>query len=182
MRKMKSKICLIVLVSIIAFFFLAVMPVSAEVTELWNRTYDSGSDWAQGVATDASGNVIVTGHKKSPKGLNENYYTIKYDPDGTELWSRTYDSGNYEWAHGVATDASGNVIVTGSSQDTLTHSYTRNYYTIKYNPDGYELWSRTYDGGYTNTAYEVATDASGNVIVTGTSDGDYYRGCPTITL
>jgi len=85
MRKMKSKkISLIVLVAIIAFFFLAVMPVSAEVAELWNRTYDGGfNDHANGVATDASGNVIVTGD--SQDGSNYNYYTIKYDPEGCVL-------------------------------------------------------------------------------------------------
>ncbi|KAF5438187.1 PKD repeat-containing protein [Candidatus Methanophagaceae archaeon] len=172
MRKMKSmKISLIVLVAIIAFFFLAVMSVSAEVTELWNRTYDSGgSDSAQGVATDASGNVIVTGDSNQFNGGI--YYTIKYDPDGNVLWNRTYVGGgnNYaginNYARGVATDTSGNVIVTGESLDG-THD---NYYTIKYDPDGTELWSRTYDSGGSDRARGVATDTSGNVIVTGFSD------------
>ena len=174
MRKMKSmKISLIVLTAIIAFFFLAVMSVSAEVAELWNRTYDGGfNDHAKGVATDASGNVIVTGNS-NPDGNDINYYTIKYNPDGYVLWNRTYDSGNSDSAKGVATDASGNVIVTGIYPETEGRWF---YNTIKYDADGNKLWSRTYCG-YRSYAQGVATDASGNVIVTGYSHG----GCTMCT-
>ncbi len=80
--------------------------------------------------------MIVTG--TSQDGSNNNYYTIKYDPDGYELWSKSSDSGYDsvfgDFAYGVATDTSGNVIVTGTSHDRNTHTllYTFNYYTIKY--------------------------------------------------
>jgi len=158
---MKSKIISpIVLTAIIVFFFLAAMPASAEVTELWSRSYDGGyDDWAEGVATDAEGNVIVTG--SSFDGSTYNYYTIKYDKDGNELWSRTYDGGSGDGAGGVATDAEGNVIVIGCSGD--------DYYTIKYDSNGNEIWHRSYDGGYDDCALGVATDAGGNVVVTGYS-------------
>ncbi|MFV9677446.1 MAG: PKD domain-containing protein, partial [Methanosarcinales archaeon] len=74
-----KKISLIVLTAIMMFFFLAVMPVSAEVTELWNRTYDGGGgDAALGVATDASGNVIVTRSSADVNNQPGKYYTIKY--------------------------------------------------------------------------------------------------------
>jgi hypothetical protein len=85
MRKMKSmKISLIVLTAIIAFFFLAVMSVSAEVAELWNRTYDGGfNDHAKGVATDASGNVIVTGYSQ-----DDGYVLLskRYIVGGDVIW------------------------------------------------------------------------------------------------
>jgi hypothetical protein len=166
MRKMKSeKISLIVLTVIIAFFFLAVMPVSAEVTELWNRTYDGGfDDCARGVATDTEDNVIVTGYslyKKIQLYTYLRYHTIKYDKDGNELWCRTHGSGPNFIGHDVATDAEDNVIVTGRFGD--------DYNTIKYDKDGNELWNRSYDGGREDKAFGVATDTSGNVIVTGQS-------------
>jgi hypothetical protein len=64
----------------------------------------------------------------------------------------------------VAVDASGNVVVTGSSGG--------DFYTAKYAAaDGALLWEKRYGDGY---AISVAVDASGNVVVTGSSGGDYY--------
>jgi uncharacterized repeat protein (TIGR01451 family) len=168
---MKKRIGLIVLTATVVISLLAVMPVSAEVTELWNVTYDGGSyDCAYGVAADADCNVIVTG--RSYDGSSYNYHTIKYDSDGNELWNVTYDGGPYDYAYGVAADADCNVIVTGYSDD----GSSCNYHTIKYDRDGNELWNVTYDGGLHDCAYGVAADADCNVIVTGYShDGSSHN-------
>ena len=55
--------------------------------------------------------------------------TIKYNSSlTTVLSSATYNSGDYDYATGVAVDNSGNVYVTGTSGD-----YYYNYFTIRYN-------------------------------------------------
>jgi hypothetical protein len=137
------------------------------------KSYEGGgSDGAYGVAVDSSGNVIVTGY--SYLGENFDYYTIKYDSSGTQLWNVTYDGGGNDYADGVAVDSSGNVIVTG-------HSYLGenfDYYTVKYDSSGKRLWAGIYDGGGDDGAHGVAVDSSDNVIVTGGSwlgeNFDYY--------
>ncbi|MBI5756639.1 MAG: hypothetical protein HZA12_06910 [Nitrospirae bacterium] len=135
---------------------------------LWTRLYDGGSgddEEALGVAVDRQGNVVVTGH--SYNGTNYDYLTVKYDPNGNELWTRTYDGGSYDEATEVAVDRYGNIVVTGGS----TIGGTFDYYTIKYDPNGNELWSRAYDGdgGRFDMAMGVAVDHEGNVVVTGES-------------
>ena len=150
-------------------FVTTILPASAAINELWIKTYDGGSqdDFANGVATDAFSNVIVTG--KSYVGGNWDYHTIKYDKDGNILWNKTFDRGYDDVALDVATDKSGNVIVTGySDEGGATIPRTKDdYYTIKYDRDGNILWNRTFDGGTWATAAGVATDEFGNVIVTG---------------
>ncbi len=129
--------------------------------ELWNKTYDSGGvDRAFGVAVDSSGNIAVTGRS------NDDYYTIKYAPNGTELWSRTYDGGDEDWANGVAVDKDDTLIVTGYVKNA-TGTDTNDYYTIKYTSNGTELWNVTYDTGGNDCAQDVAVDAEGNIAVTG---------------
>ena len=91
------------------------------------------------------------------------YYTVKYDPDGNILWTDTIDNGDDDRAYGVATDCSGNIIVTGYS--LIAGNY--DYYTVKYDPDGNVLWADTLDNGDTDDAQGVATDGSCNIIVTG---------------
>lgn len=134
---------------------------------LWSRTYDGGGiDRAYGVATDRDGNIIVTGDSDSCGGgppYCYGYYTIKYSPNGDILWTRYANPGP---AYGVATDKDDNIIVTGISGDSVTH--TSGYCTIKYSPDGDILWRRTHYGA-SGEARSVATDAEGNIIVTGAS-------------
>jgi uncharacterized delta-60 repeat protein len=132
-------------------------------TELWNRTYDSGGvDQAFAVAVDSTDNIAVTGSS------NNSYYTIKYDSNGTELWNRTYDGGDFDEATGVAIDPDDNIIVTGYSYNATGDS-TNDYYTIKYDPDGNELWNVIYDSGGSDCAQDVAVDSESNIVVTGGS-------------
>ncbi|NTW80237.1 MAG: S8 family serine peptidase, partial [Geobacteraceae bacterium] len=151
---------------------------------LWTRTFDSGyEDYAGGVAVDGSGNVLVTG--KTGYLLNNDVIIIKYDTSGTELWRRILDSGDDyffdywydrpDYASGIAVDAGGNSIVSMYSaswiQDALNQSAYSAFYdyvTAKYDPNGNQLWIRTYDS---NARYDkstgVAVDSAGNSVVTG---------------
>lgn len=91
-----------------------------------------------------------------------------------------YDAGTrvngdhaYSSAQGTAVDGSGNVYVAGRSGADGAYDCL----VIKYGPSGNVLWTKTYDGGGDDEAYNVALDASGNVYVGGQSQ----VGAPTIT-
>jgi hypothetical protein len=63
---------------------------------------------------DGSGNVYVTGYSLG-SGTNGDYATIKYDPDGNQVWVAHYNgpaSGD-DQACAIAVDGSENVYVTG---------------------------------------------------------------------
>jgi uncharacterized delta-60 repeat protein len=139
-----------------------------ELVELWHKAYDSGyGDCAHDVAVDSEDNIIVTGYTTNEAG-NTSYYTIKYDKDGNEIWSKSYDGGNDDEAYGVAVDSEDNIIVTGFSQNA-TGNGMDNYYTIKYDRDGNEIWNKSYADGKTDMAMGVAVDSQDNIIVTGCS-------------
>ena len=85
---------------------------------LWVRQLGTEhSDIAHGVATDAAGNVYVTGDTwGSLGGANlghEDAWAAKYDAAGRLLWKRQLGTEVYDAASGVATDAAGNVYLTG---------------------------------------------------------------------
>jgi len=141
----------------------------------WVRLYDGlANSWdvASAIAVDGSGNVYVTG-MSSGSGTMLDYATIKYYPDGDTAWVRRYNGpGNLEDdAHTLAVDDSGYVYVTGSSGGTGT---SQDYATIKYYPNGNMAWLRRYNGPANSDdfAHVLAVDYSGNVYVTGWSNGD----------
>jgi hypothetical protein len=133
----------------------------------WVRRYPNGR--ADAIAVDGSGNVYVTGTSYS------DYATIKYYPDGDTAWVRTYSGPGklYDNASAITLDGSNNVYVTGESNQSTFPHYNSDYATIKYDPNGNGLWVQRYNGpaDSTDRANGIAVDDSGNVYVTGESEG-----------
>ena len=129
----------------------------------------NATDTAAALAVDNQGNVYVTGTSMAAN-FYMNYATVKYSPDGEELWVRRYDgSGNgNDAATALALDGRGNVYVTGKSKSAASDT---DYATIKYSPDGQELWVMNYTGPgqHADEAKALAVDGRGNVYVTGSS-------------
>lgn len=132
---------------------------------LWTNLYRDNQDYASAVAVDRSGDVIVTG--SSDIGYYR-YATIKYSSAGVPLWTNYYDNGvgKDSTAVALAADSSGNVYVTGQSENTLA---AYDYVTIKYSSGGVPLWTNRYDSGCDDFASAIAVDGSGNAYVTGSS-------------
>ncbi len=152
---------------------------------LWLRTYhepgsgNAGASIASAIAVDGAGNVYVVGSSYGSGGVsNMSYATLKYDAKGKPLWGIKYrgpdKDGVGDEASGMAVDRSGNVYVTGRSQEAGV-GYSFDYATVKYNTNGKQLWVKRYSGpagSYSmDEAKAIAVDGAGNVYVTGESEG-----------
>ncbi|MBA3726077.1 MAG: SBBP repeat-containing protein [Armatimonadetes bacterium] len=140
------------------WFFLLVLALSVGAAmaqnEIWARRYNGPGnhfDRVAAMALDTAGNVHVTG-PAYPAGsqTNQNYVTIKYSPDGNELWLSTFSLNDNDYPSAIAVDTSGNVYVSGSSG------------TVKYNSAGAQQWNRQPGGA-------IALDALGNIVIVGSS-------------
>ena len=145
---------------------------SNEMTEEWVAVWDGNGryEYAQDMEAAQNGDVFVTGYsQKYENGVYENVMsTIKYDTDGTLLWSAQYDGGRYAHASALALGNDGSVVVTGQSQE-----HNENYYhmtTVKYDGNGNVAWEADlYGTGTYNYAYgiDVKVDGEGNVYAFG---------------
>ncbi len=141
---------------------------------LWASRYngpDYGYDAAVALAVDGQGNVHVTGYSWGDE-TGWDYATVKYDPDGSQLWARRYSRAGKrdDVPAAMVLDGQGNVYVTGTSDGGGSKT---DYLTIKYSPDGEELWVRRFNGpahGW-DGATAMALDSGGNIYVTGYSEG-----------
>jgi len=124
---------------------------------LWKHHYHGPvtlSDETVAVAVDNNGNVVVTGtlvdgFATLPYGGTGKYlYTAKYAAaDGTLVWEQIHhgDVSDYDVVRGLALDASGNVIISGSvGYPNALKSL--DLYTAKYAAaDGALLWENHYN-------------------------------------
>ena len=155
---------------------------------LWAKRFgDTGQDVGYGIATDPSGNVVVTGYFQgsadfgggavTSHGLLDTF-VAKYSSTGAYIWSYAFGGTNADEGFGVTTDPSGNVFIVGTFQATadfgsgpLTSAGSWDIVAAKYAPDGTPLWSKRFGSTGDDLGYSIATDSSGNATLTGTFQG-----------
>jgi len=131
-------------------------------------------DFLNAIAVHGDGNIYVTG-KTTHSTQSGNYLTIKYGNNGSQKWVAQYNgpAGNEDEASAIVY-ADGGIYVTGKSKGTTSGATSFDYATIKYNNSGKTQWLVRYNGigNGDDFASSIIADYTGNIIITGTSQGD----------
>ena len=140
---------------------------------LWTRSEVGGSGTQSlHLAIDSQDNCVVAGYQE---GLGGGFLTTKYDPDGNKLWSVITLHGTKDEGFRIGVDAADNVYVAGRSLSPLIKN---RFLTIKFDPDGNELWFRHFQQQQLQSeprAIAVAPD--GRVAVTGSFGSNFGTAC-----
>lgn len=162
-------------------------------TRLW-ATYFGGKwkDSSFDCELDPEGNIYIAGvseyntdlamngHQTEHGGGND-AFLVKFNPLGELLWSTYFGGEKDDWGSACATDNQGNVYLAGMTkslnsifylgfQDTV--GIVDNAFLAKFNAQGKLLWSTYYGGPEEDRGYSCATDASGHVYLSGTTNSD----------
>lgn len=145
----------------------------AQVQTLWIKQYDgpaNGIDKSVDVLIDSYGDICAVSESQGV-GTSYDYAVVKYDTQGTPLWTRRHDFGNsQDTPMQLITDPVGNLYVTGTGAHNLA--------TLKYTREGELLWERLYSspGDYWDEATAVGVDNIGNVFIGGDVKVYHYDG------
>src|SRR5262249_51913484 len=141
-------------------------------SQVWVSRYAGlieSNNFAFALAVSNAGDVLVTGTAGDSSGAAYDYLTIKYNAGGVAPWTALYNGSGSggDFANAIAVDSSGNIYVTGASDESSARGY--DYGTVKYNGSGGKVWVAKYNGSGSDDddATEIAVDGSGNVTVTG---------------
>jgi len=151
--------------------------------QLWVARYDGighDDDKPCDLAVDDEGNAYVTGYSDADSAYSEENYdwvTVKYNSSGQEQWVARYSTIYEEKANALAVDDSGNVYVSGYRYTPQSHW---DFLTIKYDAQGQEVWTVSFDESNTDRAFAIALDEENNICVAGRSGQNYYNYITTI--
>ena len=164
---------------------------------IWNKRFGDASDQkALAIAVDSADRIVLGGHFQgavdfgggslASAGSND-VYLAQLDASGNHLWSKKFGGGANENGLAVVVTPSDDVIVAGSFASagidfgggTISLLGSQDAYVARFDSAGTHVWSKGFGGlSAFASAFQMALDPSGNVLVTGFHSGtvDYGGG------
>jgi hypothetical protein len=172
----KNRLLLSTVLSVLLFTSLA-LPVESAASS-WAQKYGGvNHDASYSLVQTDDGGYALAGSTDSAVGAGEkDFWLVKTDADGNQLWSRTYGGAGNEEAQSLVQTSDGGYALAGSTGERIL--------LVKTDASGNMEWNQTYsgtayslvqtgDGGYAlagyihlpehNTFWLVKTDADGNM-------------------
>lgn len=159
---------------------------------LWAKSEGgTGDDEIWSTTSDAADNLYITGFYSSPSitfgstllnnAGNEDAFIVKYNASGNVLWAKRIGGAGYDESWGSASDAAGNIYVTGYysyaialGTTTLTNpdntGNTADLFIVKYDAAGNILWAKGSGNSGDDFGSSASADNSGNIYVAGSYD------------
>jgi catechol 2,3-dioxygenase-like lactoylglutathione lyase family enzyme len=162
---------------ILSLVSLAALPAAAQNQGWIVQLGTSGEDIAYAAAPDGSGGVYASGTTYgSLGGPNAGYvdaWVARYDSAGSQVWIRQFGTSEHDYAGAAAPDGAGGAYVGGSTTGSLggPNAGGGDAWLARFDAAGNRLWRLQLGTTSHDGASAAATDGSGGVYVSGTTEG-----------
>lgn len=165
----------------------------------WNISISPTGTWGSvtghGIAADSAGNVFLTGYLGGTVNfgggplLGSGMFAASLDTQGKYRWAKTFGDGQgsaLTRGRGIATDASGNVFMTGSAESVidfgggaLACAGTPSVFAASLDTNGKYRWGNVY-GNSKSHGWSIAAGANGRVYLGGIFNGQIAFGAESL--
>ncbi|MBI1287437.1 MAG: T9SS type A sorting domain-containing protein [Flavobacteriales bacterium] len=133
---------------------------------IWTVEYPrDGDDFGIAGIQCADGGYAMYAQAADTSGNSANNMFIRTDSSGTEQWRKFYGGGNWEAAYDLLELPNGDFFLLG-----WTRSYghgQRDFYLVKTDPQGDEIWHKTYGTSNMETGTDIIRLSDGNYLLAG---------------
>ncbi len=155
----------------------------------WEATIGASATDVYGTTVDQAGNIYIAGQTSALSGISllgfQNTkstgldgFLAKYNAFGVKLWATYYGNTGTDKGLSVATDASNNIYLAGSTTSSTgiasggfqnTLGGLSDGFIVKFNSSGSRIWSTYFGGTGDDGINSIAVNNSGHIIIGGTT-------------
>lgn len=195
---------------ILAFYLLNSAAFAQSTKFTWAAQFGGSlEEHGQSVASDANGNVYITGYFEGTSDFDpgigtydltssggEDVFIQKLDSNGSFVWVKQLGASANDRGYSINVDFLGNLYITGYflytvdfdpgvGTSNIMSSGVDDVFILKLDANGNFKWAQSLGGsGYSDEGFSIATDAIGNVYTSGIFSGtvDFDKGAGTTNL
>jgi hypothetical protein len=148
---------------------------------LWTRQYGTtGSDEIRGLASNSLGHIYATGSTSgafagfTAAGNQDGFVSQLDATTGAVNWTYQFGTQPNDVSYSAATDAAGNVYITGTAAGTLlgqSWSGGTDTFALKLDVSGNLVWAKLFGGAANDEARSIALDSTGAIYIGGYTTG-----------
>jgi hypothetical protein len=169
MKKFKSTVAIIVVLSLVTLFLLGTKIVEAESDAMWQRTYGGTEvDASTSLVQTADGGYALVGFTRSFGAGGDDVWLVKTDEYGNMEWNRTHGGTSDEGAISLIQTLDGGYAFTGSTakgNDPWAIDYDA--WLVKTDQLGNMEWSKEYGGTGSDSASSLIQTVDGGFVLAG---------------
>jgi hypothetical protein len=159
--------------------------LDANGNRLWDRSY-GGDDYEilQRVLVAPNGDLLLAGNSRSgtngtktvPNFAYENFWVLRLNAAGNEIWQRVYGGERGSQLEDAAVILGGGFVLAGWSDSLPSGTKTSpwlggsDYWILRIDGAGNQVWDGSFGGTFRDVAYAVAPTIDGGYIVAGGSE------------
>lgn len=134
--------------------------------KLWQKTYGGKqNDYGWCVKQTNDKGYILGCYTSSFGAGGVDFYLIRIDGEGNEIWSRTTGGEKDDFCWGVVVTKDGEYVLVG---DTASYgSGKRDTLLVKFDSGGKQIWSKSFGGAEDDRCFSVLQSADGGYVFAG---------------
>jgi DJ-1/PfpI family protein/beta-propeller uncharacterized protein DUF5122 len=111
---------------------------------LWHHTYGGvASDMGKDIIESQDGNLLILGNTGSFGAGNRDIYLLKVDFNGTQIWTKTFGTADYQDASSLIEISDKSILIAG--QTDILNVDLMDAAVIKTDSAGNEIWNHHYE-------------------------------------
>lgn len=164
------------------------LQIDKEGNELWDTTFGGGdNETANKVIQTKDGGFLIAGSTYSFAYASQDFWVIRTDKEGNEIWNKAYGALAAEEAYGLIETKDGNYVAAGFQEvwDEKEQSISDEgfeVYMVKFDDKGEKIWERSNGGEDEQRAFDIQETEDGSFMVVGLTKGNSRKGVDVVLI